>query len=74
MERIFDRQLLAAWLNFVNGAIGLDDRVDTDGDGTPDTAFADAIAEAEMVRLDPTASRAELEQQERIMEAINLRG
>lgn len=73
MEEIFDRQLLAAWLNFANGAIEYDELVDTDGDSIPDTAFADAMATAESVRLNPAATRAELEAQKNIMELINTR-
>ena len=30
-----DRELLAAWLNFANGAFDLTELVDTDGNGTP---------------------------------------
>lgn len=74
MDQLFDRQLLSAWLNFANGSISLDELVDTDDDGVPDAPFADAVAAAELVRLDPTASRAQLEEQKEIMEAINLRG
>ena len=35
-----ERELLAAWLNFANGAFDLTELLDTNGDGTPDTAFA----------------------------------
>jgi hypothetical protein len=72
MRDILDRQLLAAWLNFANGGVSYDEMVDTDGDGVPDTAFADAVAAAEAVRLDPGATRAELEAQKNILERINL--
>ena len=71
MEEIFDRQLLAAWLNFANGAIGLDELVDTDGDDITDTTFWDALQTAEAVRLDPAATRADLEAQKDILELIN---
>jgi murein DD-endopeptidase MepM/ murein hydrolase activator NlpD len=67
-----DQQLLAAWLNFANGAFGWNEFVDTTGDGVPDTAFSAAIAAAEAVRLDPNATRAELEAQKDVLEAINL--
>jgi hypothetical protein len=70
---IFDRQLLAVWLNFANGAISLNELVDTDDNGNPDTPFAVAVATAETVRLDPTSTRAELLAQKDIIEAINLR-
>jgi hypothetical protein len=67
-----DQQLLAAWLNFANGAFGWTDLVDTTGDGVADTPFAAAISAAESVRLDLAATRDELEQQKGILEAINL--
>lgn len=71
MTESLDQQLLAAWLNFANGAIGLTELVDTDGDTVPDTTFADAITAAEAVRLDPTATRDQLEEQKDILERIN---
>ena len=74
MEEIFDRQLLAVWLNFANGSLTLDQMVDTNGDGTPDTTFANAVSTAESVRLNPAATRSELEQQKNILEAINMLG
>jgi hypothetical protein len=73
MQALLDVQLLAAWLNFANGAIGWDEPVDTTGDGLGDTTFAAAIAAAEAVRLDPTATNAQLEAQKDILERINLR-
>jgi hypothetical protein len=72
MKALFDRQLLAAWLNFANGSMELDELVDTDGDGIADTRFADAVAAGEAVRLDPNATRAQLEEQKNILERINL--
>lgn len=67
-----DRQLLAALLNFANGAVGYAELVDTDGDGTADTAFSAAIAAAEAVRLDPSASDAALVAAKDVLERINL--
>jgi hypothetical protein len=72
MWALLDQQLLAAWLNFANGAFGYNDLVDTTGDGVPDTAFSVAVATAEAVRANPTATRAELEEQKDILENINL--
>jgi hypothetical protein len=71
--RAFDRQLLVAWLNHANGGIGLDELVDADGDGIVDTPFANTVATAEAVRLDPTATKAAVLEQKDILEAINLR-
>jgi hypothetical protein len=71
MEQIFDRQLLAAWVNFANGAADLDTLVDTDGDRVADTSFGTAITAAEAVRLDPSHTRAQLDAQKTILQRIN---
>lgn len=72
MYHLLDRQLLTAWLNFAHGGYGWGDMVDTDGDGLGDTTFSDAITAAEMVRLDPDATREELEAQKDVLESISL--
>lgn len=72
MGDLLDTQLLAAWLNFANGAFGWDDLVDTDGDKVPDTAFSTAVIAAETVRLDALATPAQLEMQKNILERINV--
>jgi subtilisin family serine protease len=71
MRELLDAQLLAAWLNFANGAFAWDELVDTTGNKIPDTAFATAVATAESVRLDPSATGANLEAQKNILERIN---
>ena len=71
MEDLFDRQLLAALLNFANGAVVWDQLIDTDGDTFGDTAFSDVIVNAETVRTGPH-TRAELEAQRDLLEDINL--
>lgn len=68
-----DRQLLAVWLNFANGAVALNDLVDTNGDRVLDDTFGDAVDKAEAVRLNPGSSRSEIERQKNIIERINLR-
>ncbi|MDV3222750.1 hypothetical protein [Intrasporangium sp.] len=50
----FDRELLAVWLNYATGSLG------SDADGQILSQFADAVAEAEQVRLDATATDDEL--------------
>ena len=72
MARILEQQLLAAWINFADGAWTWDQLVDTTGDGVPDTAFGTAIQAAEAVRLNPTATRAALEAQKHVLERLNL--
>jgi hypothetical protein len=67
----FDRQLLAAWLNFANGAIGYNQLVDSNGDGTPDTPFSVVVSVAESVRLNPASTSAQIEAQKDILERIN---
>jgi hypothetical protein len=69
---LLDRQLLAVWLNFANGAMDLDTLVDTNRDGIADTVLSDALATAEAVRLDPAAPRSALLAQKNRLESINL--
>jgi hypothetical protein len=66
-----DRELLAAWLNFANGAFGLTELVDTDGNGVADTPFATVMATAEAVRLNPASTSAQLLAQRDILQEIN---
>jgi hypothetical protein len=65
-----DRELLAAWLNFANGAFDLTELVDTDGNGTADTAFATVMANAEAVRIGPSTDAQKIAQR-KILERIN---
>jgi len=69
INELFDQQLLAAWLNFANGAVDWNRLVDTNGDRTADTRFLDAIAAAERLRLDPSTTRAQLDRQKTILES-----
>ncbi|MDP1850518.1 MAG: PKD domain-containing protein, partial [Solirubrobacteraceae bacterium] len=69
MTELLDLQLLAAWLNFANGAIEHDRMVDTDGDRTADTPFLEAMAAAEVLRLNPNSTRAQLDRLKRIVES-----
>jgi hypothetical protein len=70
--QLLDRQLLALWLNLVNGAVGFAELVDTNGDGTPDTALSTVLANAEAVRLNPASTRDQLLAQKTLLERINL--
>ena len=45
--------------------------IDTNGDGTPDTAFLTVLLNAEAVRLAPSSTRAEILAQYQILERIN---
>ena len=71
IEVQFDRQLMALWLNLANGAIEIDEPVDTDFDGIPNRPLLEVLCAAEEARLLP-APRAELENWKDILEAINL--
>lgn len=71
IEVQLDRLLLTSWLNFANGAIGLDDLVDTDRDRVADTTFADVMSTAEAVRLDAGATASQLEAQKDILDRMN---
>lgn len=66
-------QLLAAWLNFANGAVTFDTPVDTDGDGVADTTWAAAILQAETVANNPASTNAQVKAQKDIVERIVLR-
>ena len=66
-----DRQLLTAWLNFANGAVEYTEMVDTDGNGSLDTAFIDVMTTAENVRLNPASTKAQLEAQRNILMRVN---
>jgi hypothetical protein len=72
MRDIMDVQLLAAWLNFADGRVGLADLVDTNFNSVVDTPFAAAVATAEAVRANPASTRAQLERQKDILEGINV--
>ena len=71
-KQLLDRQLLALWLNLVNGAVGYGELVDTDGNGTLDTAASTVLANAEAVRLNPASTSSELLAQKNILERVNL--
>jgi Fungalysin metallopeptidase (M36)/PKD domain len=64
---LFDRQLLIAWLSFADGAIGLGDPVDTNGDGAIDTTFGAVLLAAETVRLSPTSTRHQILEQRNVL-------
>jgi hypothetical protein len=70
-DELFDRQLLALWLNFANGAYALDQMVDTTGDGVPDTAFLDLMMEAEDLRADLNRTAADVLAMKDVLERLN---
>ena len=65
-----ERELLAAWLNFANGAFDLSELVDTDGNGTADTMFSAVMATAESVRIGPSTDAQKIAQRN-ILQRIN---
>jgi len=69
-----DVQLLAAWLNFADGRVALDDMVDADGKKGLDITFGQLITEAEAVRLDPASTKAQLNEQKNRLERVNVAG
>ena len=66
---LFDQQLLAAWLNFANGAVEWNRLVDTNGDKRVDTPFLTAIVAAEAVRIDPATTRKKLDATKKTVES-----
>jgi hypothetical protein len=68
----YDRELLAAWLNFANGGYGWDELVlDTNGDNVPDLSFGAAIGPAEAVRVTPGSTVKQFDAQRKILTAFN---
>lgn len=67
---IFDQHALGAWLNFANGSVKLDTPVDTDKDGVADSTFGDVMLTAELVRVNPASTSAEIKAQKNIVERI----
>ena len=70
MQVQLERHLLTAWLNFAAGAIGLDDPVDTTGDGQHDDTFLELVDDAEAALVEDDASDAELEAYKDALEAL----
>ncbi|WP_433168843.1 S8 family serine peptidase [Kribbella sp. CA-247076] len=73
-KREFDRQALAAWLNFADGSFDLGTRVDTNLDLRPDSTFGAVMAKAESLRLNPATTSAQLRAQTLLLEKLNLLG
>ncbi len=65
-----DRDLLTAWLNFANGAVGYTELVDPGGKGTA-VLFRDAMQTAEAVSNNPAATPAQVDAQRSIISHIN---
>lgn len=70
-EDQFEAHLLSLWLNVADGAIALDDPVDSNGDGTADTTVGAIIQAAEAERTAPTPSQSALEAYKNLFEAVN---
>lgn len=72
-RRLLSQQLLAAWLNFANGAYDLTTRVDTDGNWLPDSTFGAAVAAAEAAYDNPASTRLQLKTQVDVLLRLNVR-
>lgn len=66
-----ERELLAAWLNFANGAVEWVELIDTNHDGAAETPFNAVVYAAESVRLNPAATDAEVRDQQQILHRVN---
>lgn len=71
MRQQLDRQLLAAWINFANGGVELNELLDTDNNGSLDTTFANVMATAEAVRNNLASTKTQLQAQRDILMRIN---
>jgi subtilisin family serine protease len=69
--RHLDAEILAAWLNFANGSIGWSQLIDTDGNGTGDTAFSAVLANAEAVRNNPASTKKQIVEQRDLLRRVN---
>jgi putative hemolysin len=66
------RHALAAWLNAVHGCVAWNELLDTDGDGSGDTAVLDILDAMELILLDEEASHNDLVDAKDLAEVINL--
>jgi murein DD-endopeptidase MepM/ murein hydrolase activator NlpD len=71
-DDLFDSQLLALWLNFANGAYALDQLVDTNDDGVPDSFFSNVLVAAENLRTNPARTAADVLARKDLLESLNL--
>jgi hypothetical protein len=69
--RHLDAEILAAWLNFANGSIGWSQLIDTDKNGTGDTAFSVVLANAEAVRNNPASTKKQVLDQRDLLMRVN---
>ena len=69
--RHLDAEILAAWLNFANGAIGWNQLIDTDKNGTGDTAFSAVLANAEAIRNNPASTKSQIIEQRDLLRRVN---
>jgi len=68
---VYKQQLLAAWLNFANGAIDFDTPVATGPDPTVlNTTFGAAMLAAEVVGTNPASTPDDIRAQKDIIERI----
>jgi hypothetical protein len=72
MDELFDQQLLAAWMNFANGAMEHNRLVDTNGDKVADTRFLDAMRAAETLRLNPNRTRVQVDRMKALVQSWTL--
>lgn len=66
-----DRDLLTAWLNFANGAVGYAELVPADGKKAPKVPFHVLMATAEAVRNNPASTAKQLDAQRQIVQHVN---
>jgi FtsP/CotA-like multicopper oxidase with cupredoxin domain len=73
MREQLDRQILTAWVNFANGSVELNELLDTNNNGVPDTTFSNVMTNAEAVRLNPASIKSQLQAQRDILTRISVR-
>ena len=64
-------EIIASWINNVYDAAPLDELVDTDGDGTGDTAFGDVIGQIVTILMDPDSTGDDIQTARDLAQAIS---
>ncbi|MFP3853498.1 MAG: PKD domain-containing protein [Anaerolineales bacterium] len=66
-----EAQLLAAWLNFANGAVDWNQQIDTGDDPLGTASYSQVIQTAEAILLDAEADHQQLERAKDLAETVN---
>ena len=65
-------QLLAAWLNFLNGSVGWDEKIIIDDETDQRLTLAQVMVRVEEILMNPDASHSSLEEAKDLAESVNI--